>query len=720
MSVSRTFVLGAAGAVTLVVASVGLTGLGLWGDLPPQIQQQLAPELSARIGTVIAVVVMGCAGAVAGLHALFRGYVGAAGKLVEEAELMLTANPDHRASLGGAPEIAALGALINRMADERQSLRRDVEAKILEAKTSVEEEKNRLAALMSELTQSVVVCNLDGRILLYNNRARLQFRALGEGGGKGSVPIGLGRSIFTVFERGLIAHALENIQHRLKREGSQPLANFVTTTRSGQLLRVQMAPVLTGQEGAARTVSGYVLLLDNITREFETEGRRDRLMQSLTEGSRASLGNLRAAVEMMCDYPDMEARERERFAAIMRDEVGAMSKRLDQAAAEFTDAVKIRWPLEDVLAMDLVQAAQRRVEARLELPTKTEEIEEELWLRVDSFSILQAVTYLCSRIKEDLEAREVRFRAEAQNRRVALDIIWSGVPVSSETLLGWELDPMNVGSEASPLTLRDVVDRHDGEFWAQRETTKHRQYFRLLLPMAHPQEAIDQQAMLHGADSRPEYYDFDLFRSRDAHSELDEMPLADLTYTVFDTETTGLKPSEGDEIIQIGAVRIVNGRVLRQESFEQLVDPKRTLTHESIQIHGITQEMIKDQPTIDRVLPEFHTFCEETVLVAHNAAFDMRFLQIKEGPTGVCFDHPVLDTLLLSAVLHPNQDAHKLEAIAERMGVHIVGRHNAMGDAIVTAEVFQRMIPLLAAAGIHTLGEARAASEKTYYARVKY
>ncbi|MBL8485416.1 MAG: 3'-5' exonuclease, partial [Rhodocyclaceae bacterium] len=453
--------------------------------------------------------------------------------------------------------------------------------------------------------------------------------------------------------------------------------------------------------------------LDNITREFETEARRDRHMQALTEGSRASLGNLRAAVEMLSDYPDMDARERERFVSVMRDEVGAMSKRLDQSTTEFTDAVKIRWPLEDMLAMDLVQAAQRRVEARLDLPTKTEEIEDNLWLRVDSFSILQAVTFLCSRLKEDLEAREVRFRMQAQQRRVAFDLIWSGVPVSSETLIGWELDPMNVGAEASPLTLRDVVDRHDGEFWAQRETTRHRQYFRLLLPMAQPQQAVDQEAMLRGADSRPEYYDFDLFKSRDAHSELDDMPLADLTYTIFDTETTGLRPSEGDEIIQIGAVRIVNGRVLRQESFEQLVDPRRGLTHESIQIHGITPDMLKDQPTIDRVLPEFHTFCEDTVIVAHNAAFDMRFLQMKEASTGVRFDHPVLDTLLLSAVIHPNQEEHKLEAIAERMGVNIVGRHNAMGDAIVTAEVFQRMIPLLAAAGIHTLGEARAASEKT-------
>ena len=108
------------------------------------------------------------------------------------------------------------------------------------------------------------------------------------------------------------------------------------------------------------------------------------------------------------------------------------------------------------------------------------------------------------------------------------------------------------------------------------------------------------------------------------------------------------------------------------------------------------------------------------MLVAHNAAFDMRFLQLKEEATGVRFTQPVLDTLLLSAVVHPDFDAHGLEAIAERMGVNPIGRHTALGDAIMTGEVFLRMLPLLAAQGIRTLGEARAAAKRTYFARIEY
>jgi DNA polymerase-3 subunit epsilon len=130
--------------------------------------------------------------------------------------------------------------------------------------------------------------------------------------------------------------------------------------------------------------------------------------------------------------------------------------------------------------------------------------------------------------------------------------------------------------------------------------------------------------------------------------------------------------------------------------------------------------MVANAPTIDAVLPAFHAFAQDTVLVAHNAAFDMRFLQLKEAQTGAVFDQPVLDTLLLSAVVHPQQASHGLEAIAERLGVAILGRHTALGDAMVAAEIFLKLVPLLAERGIHTLGQAHLAAQQTFYARVKY
>jgi len=96
----------------------------------------------------------------------------------------------------------------------------------------------------------------------------------------------------------------------------------------------------------------------------------------------------------------------------------------------------------------------------------------------------------------------------------------------------------------------------------------------------------------------------------------------------------------------------------------------------------------------------------------------MSFLRLKEAQTGVRFTQPVLDTLLLDAALHPDHEGHSLEAIAARLGVGVVGRHTALGDALVTGEVFVRLLTLLQQRGIQTLGEALAAARATYQARL--
>jgi DNA polymerase-3 subunit epsilon len=296
-------------------------------------------------------------------------------------------------------------------------------------------------------------------------------------------------------------------------------------------------------------------------------------------------------------------------------------------------------------------------------------------------------------------------------------MMWRGPPLSSETAFAWQGEPLVQGGEDSRLTLAQVMERHGGEVWYQREVPTQTAYFRLLLPLAGARAALPER---RGLESRPEFYDFDLFRSSPTTTALEERRLADLVYTVFDTETTGLDASGRDEIIAIGAARIVNGRLLQGETFEALVDPRHALSEASIAVHGITPDLLRGQPTIDEVLPRFRRFADDTVLVGHNAAFDMRFLERSQVRAGVRFDQPVLDTLLLSAIVDSARGSHSLEECCTRLGVAVVGRHTALGDALLTAELFLRLIPLLSAHGVRTLGEARAASEKTYYARLKY
>ena len=350
-----------------------------------------------------------------------------------------------------------------------------------------------------------------------------------------------------------------------------------------------------------------------------------------------------------------------------------------------------RWPLQEMLGADLLAAAAQRIEADTGQPVSSDEADATLWLSVDSFALIQALAFLAGRLALPPGRPGLRLRLTPAGSRAHLDLIWPCQDARPETPIGWQTEAMQIGDERSPLSVRDVVERHGGEVWFEHDRARQLAFFRFLLPLATDEPA----ASVTAGESRPEYYDFDLFAASEGSRALDERLLAEISYTVFDTETTGLDPAQGDEIIQIGATRIVNGKLLRAECFEQLIDPRRSIPEASIPFHGIRPEMVRGQPSIVEVLPVFHAFVSDTVLVGHNVAFDMRFLKLKEAASGVRFDQPVLDTLLLSSVVHPNEASHGLEAIAERLGVTISGRHTAVGDALATAEVFLKLVPLL-------------------------
>jgi DNA polymerase-3 subunit epsilon len=219
--------------------------------------------------------------------------------------------------------------------------------------------------------------------------------------------------------------------------------------------------------------------------------------------------------------------------------------------------------------------------------------------------------------------------------------------------------------------------------------------------------------------ARPEYTNFDLYNHPMHLEELGGRPLKSLSYVVFDTETTGLRPSHGDEIISIAGVRVVDGEIKTGDPFTRLVNPRRDIPKASIRFHGITEEMVAGEAALDDVLPEFRDFVGDAVLVAHNAAFDMKFLKLKEAETGVVFDNLVLDSLLLSVFVEAESQNHSLDAIAERLGVEVDGRHTALGDSLVTARVFLRMLDMLEARGIRTLRQAIDASIRISHVRAK-
>lgn len=700
-------------ALALAVWSIAGAML-FYAALPSGQKMALADAVQTGGALLAGWLVVGMALVAWAVSVLYARHVSAPARITDATRLLVGNADAPRVAVRGSGPALLLAEAINRLADQRQSLQSDMARLVDEASQKVTQERDQLGALMAELQQSVIVCNLDGRILLFNDRARGLFQRFSAGAqiAGGADLIGLGRSIHGVIDRALIDHARETVDRHIARGEAAVSAQFVTATPSGNLLQVVLAPVRSRTEGAG-ALSGYVLLLDDITQDYAAQSRRDRQLMALTEASRASLANIQTALDML-DYPDLEPAERDSFHGIVREEVNAMGARLAALTADASQDILTRWPLQDMLGTDLLAAAAQHILGQSGQAVALDEGDEGLWLSVDSFALIQVLGALAGRLSETLDHPRITLRlAQAATPGwTHLDLAWP-LDTAAQTA-GWLAEAVRHGDGGSEISARDIAERHGGELWLEHDRQRGLSFFRFLLPAASGErEAAD-------GDPRPEFYDFDLFAASDSSRSLDDRPLDEIAYTVFDTETTGLNPAGGDEIIQFGAVRILNGKILRGELFDQLVDPGRPIPEASIPYHGIQPDMVQGKPRIAEVLPVFHSYAADTVLVGHNVAFDMRFLQLKEQATGLRFDQPVLDTLLLASVAQPHEPSHSLEAIAERLGVEIVGRHNAAGDAIATAQVFLRLLPLLRQRGIVTLGQARAEAEKSYYARIRY
>ena len=696
------------------VGCVVLAGIGLHAVLSPD-DRDTAERLFAASSHFLIFIVLALL-AVTGMLAawLTRMYFAPMLRAAEQTRLVSTTNPAARLDATGSSELRMLIAAVNAFAAAFQRLVQDDAQRIQEAHAALDAERRRLAALVAELTLGVVVCNTEGRILLYNEHARSLFADGAAAGAPFSGGyMGIGRSLYSLMHKESVEHALGQIRVRIAAGTHDPVTTFATSIASGAVLRARIAPI-SGATAGDRSDGGYVLLLEDLSGELSELAHRDTLLSGLIEQSRGALASVRAATESLASQTDMPEPLRLRFLGVAQDELQRLTLLFERAQREHAARSNRRPDLEPMRAAELTEVVKEKLLAIEGISVAAEPVNASLWIQVDSYGLTLAARYLARRLQQNRSQLALTVSATSADGFVYFDIAWSGAEMAASTVLEWETAPLSSAGEPSERTLRELIAGNRAEFW--HEAREGQALFRIMLRSVSA-EPSERHLVQRG---RPVYYDFDLFKSPERDRALDELPLSTLAYTAFDTETTGLDPSAGDEIVAIGAVRIVNGRLLRDETFDQLIDPKRSIDPEAAKIHGLRASTLAGQPEVGRVLPAFHRFCEDTVLLGHNAAFDLRFLQLKEASTGLRFAHPVLDTLLLSALLFDAPDDHRLETIAERMGVLVIGRHTALGDAMITAEIFLRMLPLLAAQGIVTLRQAREASERTYYAKLRY
>lgn len=196
--------------------------------------------------------------------------------------------------------------------------------------------------------------------------------------------------------------------------------------------------------------------------------------------------------------------------------------------------------------------------------------------------------------------------------------------------------------------------------------------------------------------------------------ELD-LPVQEIKAVVVDTELTGLDRKR-DSIISIGAVKMSGGRVEIGQTFYQLVNPRMQMNAQVVVVHEITPAEVLEKPDIGPVLATFLDFCGKDIIIGHFITLDLAFInrELKKS-AGEFLPNPALDTSSLMHFWRSNSPSHghssfapkkfELVEIAKELGVKVQGAHNALMDAFMTAQVFQRLLPRLQALGIKTLGD---------------
>ncbi len=731
-----------AGLVAAVVVAAALMAALLVGivaavasSVAPDDRETLEQVLREQALLIFWIWVLAVVAAGALLAQIHARYISIPHTQAMAATVIATTNPAHRLPEQVPGAFKRLAAAVNQLADAYERSRAEVTERVAETAGELERERNRLAALMSELSVAVLVCNSEGRILLYNTAARQLFDRPERSGSS----IGLGRSVFAVLDRNLVAYALDRVTGSA--EGSYPVA----VGYQGRLLRARITAVgphrgavQVEQAGEAGQDAGFVVTVEDMTRIADASQNREVVLRTMTRDARAALAAIRAAVENVLDYPEMDAEQQGRFLAIISEEATRLGTRLEESITETADQPDETWAATLVSGRDLVDSLARGL-ARDHLPVVAVEPQGaagQAWLTVDGFAVQHLLSHLLEQVNDTVAPEQVGLRLGCIANFAELDLTWTGRPVEDATLRTWTAQPLPPGAPGPGATYQEVIDRHGGEIWTGTQSGSDVRYVRLLLPLTRQDAArrpagssrvsgnLDSaggQDTGHSRDAASGYlatYDFSLLTHSAGRGPWQDRPLAELSFTVFDTETTGLQPQHGDEIISIGAIRIVNGKLLRRETFDQLIDPRRSVPQASVDIHGIRPELLVGQPTIEEVLPAFAAFAEETVLVGHNVAFDLQFLARRPQGAAALLALPVLDTLLLSPVVHPEVDRHALEDIAGRLGINVIGRHTALGDALVTGEVFLALIQLLADRGITTVAEAQDAARRTYQAKV--
>ncbi len=637
-----------------------MTGLAVWAWVG------LAVLLAAATG----------AAAAAALVWQRRRDAAAARRLADDLRLMASANVAHRAAPLAAPGWRELSGAVNDIGERLLHRQRDEQARLQAERDAAQAQQQGLAGVLTQMPQAVLLCDGDGHLLLYNDAARKLFGGTGSTG-SGAGELALGRALPGLIDRHLWRHVRDTIGLRRAAGEPDPTAHFVFGTRAGVLARARMARL---PEGAAGVGERFVLTMDNITEPFAASQQADALMDELTRSSRAALAAIRTSAETMLQIDNLAPQVQRQLASIIDDEARRLGQRIEQAERDYTRSVAPPLSLDDVPARDLLAAAAARISDKLTAEVSVSGAPDDLWLRADSYAMVQVLSALASRLKYEWQIARFALSAQRRGRHASVDLSWDSPALDADLWRSWQTQPLRLGGEASTLSVTEVMARSGGEIWYLLEG--QRPTLRLVLQAVEPVSSPAAAEPL----TAPAWSGADAVNGG-------ALPLAGLTCTVLSAAARlerpaapglqGARVAPGDSL---AAVRVVQGRCVAAEFWA------------GDAAHALATE-----------LPALARFSRATVLVSADGGATHEALRALQLRSGAMFDGPALDLLALGRAALSGHQLGDAAALAERLAVPLAGVPGSVAHARALAALWCALLPLLQAAGVSTLEQALAA-----------
>lgn len=388
--------------------------------------------------------------------------------------------------------------------------------------------KQIISAFISKLPEAILICDAKGTILLHDRQSKT-YLSRADSTDAPSVSM-TGENIAAFIDKGLIEHALDEINEQLKQQSGGSGSTF-TFQKTDRMLHAQAVPVLdkTGR------YNGMVMIIDDITRQNKAQKRLDALMRLLSRNARSPLASIRAAVEAMKSFPDMAPDRLDQFKDIIYNESLVLTELLENAFQNQSGFNAVKKQLKPLNLVGLLKTAGRRAGERLNVSCHLPQTagDEQFPIMADPFALITVFLFLLEQLQEQTGMSHFTLSCKKKSTIVYMDICWDGPGLASQILKKWETKTLTADTQSQQFIVGDVLNQHQSTLGAyeNHDEITGMAYVRWFFPASGEKVPAQYEYVQILPESRIQISDMELFERPDQPQELDHRLLTELSYT---------------------------------------------------------------------------------------------------------------------------------------------------------------------------------------------